>query len=141
MTSFLPLTPRRTRRRTRPYAQGPRYSQAPEHLGEVLVAAATEPHEDQVGVEVSSAGERVGRLERGEEALGAGELLERLERLLIGCDDVLGPAGVAEKGVLRADAGVVEAGRDRVRVGDLSVFVGEHRGAGAVKHGGASGSQ
>src|SRR5438034_9065566 len=73
------------------------------------------------------------RLERGEDALGTGEALERRERLLVRRDAVLGPAGVAEEGVLRADAWIVEPRRDRVRVGDLAVLVGEHRGARAVE--------
>ena len=42
--------------------------------------------------------------------------------------------GVAQGGVLGADARVVEPGRDRVRVGDLAVLVGEHERAGAVQH-------
>jgi hypothetical protein len=42
-----------------------------QRLGEILVAAAAEPDEDEVGVEVTSAGEGVRRLEGGEDALGA----------------------------------------------------------------------
>ena len=36
--------------------------------------------------------------------------------------------------MLRADAGVVEPGRDRVRLDGLAVLVLEHVGAGAVQH-------
>ena len=79
-----------------------------QHLGEVLVAAAAEPDEDQLGVEVACAGERVRRLERGEDALRPGEILERRERLFVRRGEVLRPAGVAQEGVLRADAGIVE---------------------------------
>jgi hypothetical protein len=43
-----------------------------EHLGEVLVAAAGETHEDQLGVEVERSGERVGGLEGGNDALRLG---------------------------------------------------------------------
>src|SRR5215467_10369834 len=81
-------------------------SQALQHLGEVLVAAAAEPDEDQVGIQIPGAGERVCRLERGEDALGAGQLLECGERLLVRRDAVLRPSGVTEEGVLRADARV-----------------------------------
>ena len=48
---------------------------------------------------------------------------------------------VAERGVLGPDAGVVEPGRDRVRVGDLAVVVGEHRRARAVQHAGAAAAE
>ena len=63
---------------------------------------------------------------------------KRGERLVVGARQVVGPAGVAQRGVLGADARVVEAGRDRVRVGDLAVVVGEHRRARAVQHGRAA---
>ena len=109
-----------------------------EHLGEILVAAAREADDDELGVEVERARERVRALERGDDPLGLGEPVERGERLLVGARHVRGAAGVAERGVLGADARVVEAGRDRVRVGDLAVVVGEHRRAGAVEDGGAA---
>src|SRR6185312_9949330 len=92
----------RIRRRTRPRVRDPRCSQALEYLGEVLVAAAREPDEDQVGVEVARAGERVRGLERGEEALRSRQILERGECLLVGGDAILGPASVAQEGVLGA---------------------------------------
>src|SRR5437764_10740749 len=81
------------------------------------------------------------RLERGEDALGSREILERRERLLVRRDAVLGPARVAEERVLRPDAGIVEPRRDRVRVGDLAVLVGEHRGAGAVEYRGPAAAE
>ena len=43
--------------------------------------------------------------------------------------------------MLGTDAGVVEAGGDRVRVGDLAVLVGEHRRARAVEDAGATGAE
>ena len=43
--------------------------------------------------------------------------------------------------MLGSDARVVEAGGDRVRVGDLAVVVGEHRRARAVQDGGSTGAE
>ena len=67
-----------------------------EHLGQVLVAAAAEADEDQLRVELARARERVRRLERRDDPLGAREVAERGERLLVGRADVLGAAGVAQ---------------------------------------------
>src|SRR6266849_551446 len=88
-----------------------------QHLGEVLVAAAAEADEDQLRVELPGARERVRRFERGDDPLGACEVAERLERLRVGCPHILRPADVPKVRVLWADARIVEAGRDRVRVG------------------------
>ena len=43
--------------------------------------------------------------------------------------------------MLGADARVVEPGRDRMRVGDLAVLVGEEGGAGAVEDAGPPGAE
>ena len=102
---------------------------------EVLVAAAREAHDDQVGVEVVDAGERVCRLERRDDPLGARQAVEGRERLVVGRRDVACAAGVAEERVLGPDARVVEPGRDRVGVRDLAVLVGEHGRARAVQDG------
>ena len=69
------------------------------------------------------------------------EAVEGGERFVVGAGDVLGAAGVAQKRVLRADAGVVEAGGDRVRVEDLAVVVGEQRRARAVQDARAAGAE
>lgn len=45
---------------------------------------------------------------------------EAAQRLLVRRDDVLRAARVLQPGVLGADAGVVEAGADRVRLDDLA---------------------
>ena len=70
--------------------------------------------------------ERVGRLERGDDALGAAQAVERLERLVVAHAHVLGAPAVGEQRVLGADAGVVEPGRDRVALGDLAPLVAQH---------------
>ena len=58
------------------------------------------------------------------------------DRLVVGRGVVLGAARGGERGVLRADARVVEAGADRVRLEDLAVLVLEEQRPGAVQHAG-----
>ena len=115
-----------------------RLRQRVEHLGEILVAASRQPDENRLGIEVERAGERVRRLERRQDALRGREAVKGCERLRVRCRHVLGPARVAQVRMLGADSRVVEAGRDRVRVEDLTVLVGEDRRAGAVEHARAS---
>ena len=78
-------------------------------------------------------GHGVRGLERRDDALEPRDGLERVERLAVGDRLVAGPAGVAEVGVLRAGAGVVEPGRDRVRLEDLAVLVLHDRRERAVQ--------
>jgi hypothetical protein len=59
--------------------------------------------------------------------------MERGQGLVVGRRHVFGTAGVPEEGVLGADARVVKARGDGMRVGDLAVVVGQQRGAGAVQ--------
>ena len=84
---------------------------------------------------------RVARFEGGEDALPLGEQVERGQRLPVVDADVLRPARVAQERVLRADARVVEPGRDGVRVEDLAVLVGEDGRARAVQDAGAAGAE
>ena len=84
--------------------------------------------------ELHRVGDRVARFQRRDDALGAAEAMERGERLVVGDADVFGAADVLQVGVLGADAGVVEAGRDRVRLDDLAVVVLQQVGAVAVQH-------
>ena len=63
-----------------------------------------------------------------------GAELEGVERLLVGRRHVGDAAGVAQPGMLRPDAGIVEAGGDRVAFEDLAVVVLEEIGAVAVEH-------
>jgi hypothetical protein len=64
----------------------------------------------------------------------AGEQLEGLERLLVGRRHVGDAAGVLQPRMLRPDAGIVEAGRDRMAFDDLAVAVLQEIGAVAVQH-------
>jgi len=61
--------------------------------------------------------------EGGNDALGAREETRGIESGLIRNGGVLGAALLGEPGVLGADGGIVEAGGDGMRLGDLSVFV------------------
>ena len=106
-------------------------------VAKVLVAPARQADEHELGVDVERAGKRVRALQRGDDSFGARQGVERVERLGVGAGEVVGAAGVAQSRVLGADTGVVETRRDRMRVGDLAVVVGEDRRACAVQDGGA----
>mmetsp|Transcript_59253 Transcript_59253/g.139760 ORF Transcript_59253/g.139760 Transcript_59253/m.139760 type:complete len:374 (+) Transcript_59253:221-1342(+) len=86
-------------------------------------------------------GDRMAGLQRGDDALGAAQVVEGGQRLGVGDADVLGPADVLQVGMLGADAGVVQAGRDRVRFGDLAVGVLQQIGAVAMQHARRAGTQ
>ena len=75
-------------------------------------------------------------LDRAQDALGLGQHLERGHRVGVGDSAVVRAAAVAQPGVLGPDAGVVEAGADRVRVEGLAVVVLHQVAAGAVQHAG-----
>ncbi len=111
------------------------------HGADVLVAAARQVDQQVlVGAhrrrQLHRVGHRVARFERRDDALGAAQAVEGGERLVVGDADVFGAADVLQVGVLGADAGVVEAGRDRMRLGDLAVVVLQQVGAVAVQHAG-----
>ena len=80
-------------------------------------------------------------LERRDDPLSLGEQVERRERILVRRRQILRAAGVPEKRVLWADAGIVEPGRDRVGVRDLAVLVREERRAGTVEDSGTAGAE
>ena len=98
-------------------------------LCDVLVAATrkVEDHDltGQLVLGPEHPRERVGRLQRGDDPLGAGKHAERVQHLGVGHLLVGGAPGGREVGVLGTDARVVEAGRDRVGLGDLTVLVAE----------------
>ena len=64
-----------------------------------------------VGASFDDVGDGVRRLERRDDALGLAQQPEAVQRLVVRDRDVRGAAGVLVEGVLRADAGVVEARR------------------------------
>lgn len=72
--------------------------------------------------------------QRGDDALGVAEVVEGVERLLVGDAHVLGAADFLQPGVLGAHAGVVQASADRMGFGDLAVVVLQDVGAVAMQH-------
>src|SRR4030095_4764201 len=82
-----------------------------EHGVEVLVTAAAEVHDEELGVgHREGVCDRVRGLERGEDAFGAGEGAEGGGGFGVGDGDIAGATGLFEEGVLGADAGIVETG-------------------------------
>ena len=86
---------------------------------------------------LDQAGDGVGGFERGDDAFGAREETRGFERGGVGDGGVFGAAFVGEPGVLGADGGIVEAGGDGMRGGDLAVFVLQNVGVGALQDAGA----
>src|SRR3546814_12164658 len=80
----------------------------------------------------------MGAFERGDDAFGPAAELEGVERLLVGDGDIFDAAALVEPAMFGADAGIIEPGRDRMRLGDLAVVVLEEIGAVAVEHAGRS---
>ena len=124
---------RRLRRRASP---SPKHSMRGAH---VLVAAADEVDQDRLAraaprraasAPASACADSIAGMIPSVRA----EQRQRVHRLGVGDRQVRRPAVVGEVGVLRADARVVEAGRDRVRLDGLAVLVLEHERAGAVQH-------
>ena len=76
-----------------------------------------------VGASLRGVGDGVGGFEGGEDAFELGEQLEGFERFGVGDADVLDAAGVLPVRVLGADAGVIQAGAERMDVGGLAVVV------------------
>ena len=107
-----------------------------EHLGEVLVAAAGEADQVELASRPAFASTQATACEDSSAGMipsSSREPLERGERLGVGDRLVARAAGVAQVRVLGAGAGVVEPGRDRVRLEDLAVLVLHDRRVGAVQ--------
>ena len=85
------------------------------HREDILVAAATHIHADDVVTgqfwrNLHDMGQRVGWLERGNDALHFTAQLERLKGLAV-CDrDILRAADIVQPAVLRANTGIIEPG-------------------------------
>src|SRR5215470_2666415 len=98
------------------------------HRLHVFVPAPAQADQDpailtKLARELPGVVERVRRLKRGHDALDPRTELERRHRLRITDCHVLGSLQIAQQGVLRAHAGVVQPRRDRVRGQDLAVGV------------------
>ena len=77
-------------------------------------------------------------LQRRDDAFRFAEEREAFQGFAIGDRDVLRASAVFVEGVLGADAGIIEAGRDRVRFYDLAVVVLEEVRHRTVKDAGAA---
>ena len=113
--------------------------------GEVLVAATAQPERTTVSSGYGAPEPSIPARSRGRTAKAwavsrAGRMPStratastRGERLGVGGRRQLDPPGGDERGDLRPDARVVEAGRDRVGLDDLAVAILEHQRAAAVE--------
>ena len=72
--------------------------------------------------ELGSIGDGMARFERRDNPLQTAKIVESLQSFGIGDGDVFGAPRILEPGVFRADAGIIEAGRNRVRLDDLAIF-------------------
>ena len=95
---------------------------------EILVAAAGEIDHHEVILrllrrELEHLGDGVRRFQRRNDAFELGKELERVQRLVIGRRQEGDAADIVEPCMFGADARIIEAGGDRVRFGDLPVFV------------------
>ena len=84
-------------------------------LVDVFISATREVHyDDLIAVHLRrgffDVGERVGCLESGDDAIGAGKLGEGVERFIVGRVGVVDTAFALEPGVLGADGSVIQAG-------------------------------
>src|SRR5258705_13993395 len=91
-------------------AKAPAMRSAPgKDLCEVLVAAPRQADQVEVAARLlERPGERVGGLERGDDALDRRQLVEGRDGLLVGDRLVAGAAAVAQEGVLGTAARVIE---------------------------------
>src|SRR2546423_15009838 len=110
---------------------------------EVLVPWAGQVDQDKIVLsELSRQWHRVGNrmraLQRWNDALQPGCLMERGQRLLIGDACVLGALLVVQEGVLGPNAGVIQAGGDGMRRQHLAVLVLEQVAERAVQHAGTA---
>ena len=76
--------------------------------------------------------------QRRNDALGAAEVVKGRQSLGVGDAHIFGAADVVQKRVLRAHAGIVQAGADAVRLRHLAVVVLQNIGPVAMQHTGAA---
>ena len=77
---------------------------------------------------------RMRRLQCGHDALHTRQSMKSCQSLIIVSRDILNPADILQPGVLRPYAGVIESGRHRVGLKDLSVFILHQIGAVTVQN-------
>src|SRR5215213_11154658 len=108
-----------------------RSNPAPEmlrHRSQVLVAPAGQIEHHQmvlrlIGREIDQPGERMRGLQRRNDTFELAAQLKRGQRLVVGGGQKRDAAEVAQPRMFGTDAGIVEAGRYRMRFVDLAVLV------------------
>ena len=88
------------------------------------------------GAMLGDMGERMRRFQRRNDAFELGAAAGTLQRLLVGGGEIFHAAVSLQPGMLRPDAGIIEARRNRMRLDDLAVVVLQQIGAGAMQHAG-----
>src|SRR4051794_6881462 len=133
-TALIASAPAGSHRRRRSSDDAP--SRPREHLGEVLVAAtgAADDVEPRLGLGQQRVVQRVGGLQSRDDPLEPRHAAERRKRVLVAHRHVPRAARVAQPRVLRPGAGVVQPGRDRVRLADLALVVLKDRRERPVQH-------
>src|SRR3978361_1617838 len=108
--------------------------QLSQRLGEILVAPARQADEVRTGTRVlERPGDRVRAFQGGDDALQARGLSKGGQGLPVVHGQVPSPGLIAPPGTDGAAARVIEAGRDRVRLEDLTVLVLHDGREGAVQ--------
>src|SRR5450830_290660 len=79
-------------------------------------------------------GDGMARFKGGNDAFGAAQSMESPQRFVIRYCHILGAAAILEPGVFGAYPRVVEAGRNRMGLGNLPVFVLQEIGAVAMQY-------
>src|SRR5260370_25949659 len=83
---------------------------------------------------LDKAGDGVGGFERRNDAFSSREEARCIQGSLIGDGEIFGAALVGEPGVLGADGGIVEPSGNRMRRGDLAVFVLQNVSVSPLQH-------
>ena len=84
--------------------------------------------------DLGGVGQRMAGFQRGDDAFETAQVMEGLQRLVIGDGDVFCTAAVLQPAMLGADTGIIQAGGDGVGFDDLAVVVLHQVDAIAVQH-------
>lgn len=74
------------------------------------------------------------RLQRRDDAFQTRTELEGVQRLAIGGRNIVDAANIMQPGMLRANAGIIQASGNRMRLGDLAVFILQQIGAVSMQY-------
>ena len=65
----------------------------------------------------------MGALDRRDDSLDSGEILERIDCLVVSDRHILGPSGIVKVRMFRSDSRVIKACRDGIYRGNLAVLI------------------